>query len=235
MNYNAISDLVNKNEQLLTTRKNLIIDVRINKGGSDLAYFDLLPYLFEGEEIDLNSFDEDTTMLTNCTTRNVELRVRLLEEALTSIEDTATLNYINNLITSLKENKGNGFVELDFTEEESSFLLKTKRGPEKIILLTDVYCGSSGDSFVETCKHSSKVTVIGRPTLGLNDYANIAVMDQENKFELWYPTSKLSTVDEGKGMNGIGIQPDIYIPWTPKHFKEDIDLKKALELLAQAS
>ncbi|WP_019376603.1 S41 family peptidase [Virgibacillus halodenitrificans] len=232
MDHNAISDLISKNEQLLTTHKNLIIDVRINKGGSDLAYFDLLPYLFEGEEINLNSFDEGTTMLTNCTTRNVELRIKLLKQAFSSIEDAATLSHINNLIKSLEENKNKGFVEIDFTGDDNSFLLKTKSGPEKVILLTDVYCGSSGDSFVETCKHSSKVTVVGRPTLGLNDYANVAVMGWENKFELWYPTSKLSVVDEGKGMNGIGIQPDIYIPWTPNHFEEDIDLKKALELLA---
>lgn len=121
-------------------------------------------------------------------------------------------------------------MELDFGNDES-FAFKTRKGPDKVILLTDVYCGSSGDSFVEMCKHSSKVTVVGRPTLGLNDYANVAVMDWENKFELWYPTSKLTKVDEGKGMSGVGIQPDIYIPWTPTYIEEDVDMKKGLELL----
>ncbi|SDQ83075.1 S41 family peptidase [Virgibacillus salinus] len=232
MNHNAISKLIDENRSFLTTRKNLIIDVRVNRGGSDLAYFDLLPFLFEGEgeEIDLNGFDEGS-MLTNCTSRNVELRTQLLKSALSSIEDEVTRNQINAFIRQLEENKDNGFVELDFGEVDDSFLIKTKPGPEQVILLTDVYCGSSGDSFVELCKNSSKVTVIGRPTLGLNDYSNLAIMSWENKFKLSYPTSKLSTVDEGKGMSGVGIQPDIYIPWTPDHIDVDLDVKKALEFI----
>ncbi|WP_430787559.1 S41 family peptidase [Virgibacillus flavescens] len=232
MDHNAIAALIKENNTLLTNAEKLIIDVRVNKGGSDLAYFDLLPYLFEGESVDINSFD-DGIMLTNCTGRNVELRKKLLKRAFSSIEDPTTRNQIDMLIEVLEENKGKGFVELDFAEMIESLIMKTKPGPKNVIILTDVYCGSSGDSFVEICKNSSKVTVIGRPTLGLNDYANIAVMDWENKFELWYPTSKLSKVDEGKGMSGIGIQPDIYIPWTPEHINEDIDLTKALELAGQ--
>ncbi len=33
---------------------NLIIDVRLNRGGSDDAFFNLLPYLFEDKEISLS-------------------------------------------------------------------------------------------------------------------------------------------------------------------------------------
>ncbi|MFB4166960.1 S41 family peptidase [Virgibacillus sp. JSM 102003] len=230
MNHSEISTLIDENRSLLTTRKNLLIDVRVNRGGSDLAYFDLLPFLFEGEVIDLNGFDEGY-MLTNCTSRNVELRTQLFKSAFSSIEDEVTRNQINAFIKQLEENKGKGFVELGFGEMDDSFSIKTKPGPEQVILLTDVYCGSSGDSFVKLCKNSSKVTVIGRPTLGLNDYSNLAIMSWENKFELSYPTSKLSIVDEGKGMSGVGIQPDIYIPWTPEHIDVDLDFKKALELI----
>ncbi len=232
MDQNAISNLIHNHHDQLTNFKQLIIDVRFNKGGYDMAYFNLLPYLFDGEEIDLDSFNEGVTMLTNCTNRNVELRIQMINTILASVEDDQSKDQLNAYIHSLLENKGKGFVELDLGEKEneSHYLLKTKKGPEKVILLTDVYCGSSGDAFVETCKYSSKVTVIGRPTLGLNDYANLATMVWENKFELMYPTSKLSIVDEGKGMSGIGIKPDIYIPWTPDHIKEDIDLKRALDL-----
>ncbi|MGP4079431.1 S41 family peptidase [Pseudalkalibacillus sp. R45] len=230
MNHDALLKLISDNEFLLANRKNLIIDVRVNKGGSDLAYFELLPYLFDGEVIDLKSFD-DGVMLTNCTNRNVELRTKFLKNAFSTLEDAATRNQINMMINTLEENKGKGFVELDFSDMEESLLLKTKPGPENIILLTDVYCGSSGDSFVEICKNSTKVILMGRPTLGLNDYSNLAVMGWDNKFELWYPTTKLSKVDEGKGMSGVGIQPNIYIPWSPDHIKQDIDLQKAFEHL----
>ena len=76
------------------------------------------------------------------------------------------------------------------------------------------------------------MTVIGRATAGLNDYTNLTIMKWEEGFELWYPTSKLKRVDNGKGMTGIGIEPDVYIPWTPEHIHEDVDMKKALELLS---
>lgn len=230
MDENAISKLVSENKQTLTSVENLVIDVRINNGGSDLAFLKLLPYLFEGEKINLSDFD-DGQMLTNCTERNVDLRVELLEIAMGRIKDEETIKQINELITELKRKRGAGFVELNFGTKEESFVLPTKKGPEKIIILTDVYCGSSGDSFVEICQHSSKVTVVGRPTLGLNDYANLAIKKLENKFELWYPTSKLSKVDDGKGMTGIGILPDVYIPWSPAHLQEDLDMKKALEII----
>ncbi|MYL44986.1 hypothetical protein GLV94_04975 [Virgibacillus halodenitrificans] len=230
MDENAISELILENEETLSSIKNLVIDVRINNGGSDLAFMKLLPYLFEDEKINLADFD-DGKMLTNCTKRNVDLRVELLKIAADRVKDKETVLQIKELIKELKRNRGAGFVELDFGTKEDSFVLATKRGPEKIIILTDVYCGSSGDSFVEICKHSPKVTVVGRPTLGLNDYANLAIMKLNNKFELWYPTSKLSNVDDGKGMTGIGIKPDIYIPWTPAHLQEDLDMKRALEII----
>ncbi|WP_228409579.1 S41 family peptidase [Radiobacillus deserti] len=232
MNHQEISKLITQNEHLLRSTENLIIDVRLNKGGSDLAYFGLLSYLFDEKVVNLSDFD-DGALLTNCTKRNVELRTKLLKSNLFSVGDEETKNQVNILIDKLKENEGKGFVELDLSDLENSLIINTKPGPSKVVILVDVFCGSSGESFVEVCKHSSKVTVIGRATLGLNDYANLAKMEWEGRFELWYPTSKLTKVDEGRGMNGVGIQPDIYIPWTPEHIVEDQDLKAALDLLAE--
>ncbi|EOP09690.1 MULTISPECIES: hypothetical protein [Bacillus] len=45
------------------------------------------------------------------------------------------------------------------------------------------------------------------------------------------PTTGLSIIDKGEGMSGIGIQPHIHIPWTPRHIQEDVDLNLALQLL----
>ncbi|EOO16688.1 hypothetical protein IG9_02870 [Bacillus cereus HuA2-9] len=69
------------------------------------------------------------------------------------------------------------------------------------------------------------------PTAGLNDYSNLAVMEWADTFALYYPTSRLSIIDKGEGMSGIGIQPHIHIPWTSEHIQEDVDLKLALQLL----
>jgi hypothetical protein len=39
--------------------------------------------------------------------------------------------------------------------------MKGNATPNKVIVLSDVYCGSAWDSFVETCKLSDKVAVLG--------------------------------------------------------------------------
>lgn len=33
--------------------------------------------------------------------------------------------------------------------------------------------------------------------------------------------------------NKIGVEPDIYIPWTPEHIVEDVDLKVVLDRIKQ--
>ncbi|WP_347553092.1 S41 family peptidase (plasmid) [Pseudalkalibacillus hwajinpoensis] len=228
MNHDSISQLICNNEDRLSTYSYLIIDVRVNKGGSDLAYFDLLPYVFNGEKVDIRNFSNEIA-LTNCTERNVSLRLQMLQGALASIEDKETRHQIHIMIEELENHRGEGFVELNLSELEEDLIFETKPGPKKVIILSDVYCGSAGDSFVETCKHSSKVTVLGRPTLGMNDYANVAFKEWDNRFKLMYPTSKSSRVDEGKGMSGKGIQPDVYVPWTPLHLEQDVDLEKAIK------
>ncbi|WP_228550176.1 S41 family peptidase [Salinibacillus xinjiangensis] len=137
MHYDTIKNMIQENASLLTSCNNLIIDVRINKGGSDIAYFELLPYLFEGDVIDLKQFQTDT-MLTNCTDRNVELRTQFLQKLLSSIDDEATKEQVQSYMRALKENKGKGFVELNLDDDDHQ-VLTTKSGPEHIILLADVY------------------------------------------------------------------------------------------------
>lgn len=46
MNYNEMQELMDKNEELLTNTKNLIIDVRKNSGGYDSLFYPLLEYIF---------------------------------------------------------------------------------------------------------------------------------------------------------------------------------------------
>jgi hypothetical protein len=50
--------------------------------------------------------------------------------------------------------------------------------------------------------------------------------------KIMYPTSGLSRIDKGEGMTGKGIDPDIYIPWTPEHLETVVDVRMALKVLA---
>lgn len=232
-NPDAINELIKDNKEKLNNFKNLIIDVRINNGGSDSSYYPLLPYIFPEQLTNINPDEE--SMLINCTENNYNLIVEDMKNSLKEVEDEGTHKVINVFIREWEKNKGRGFVEFDFSELKTFEIIGGRKNPERVIVLADVTCASSGDSFVETCKKSSKVKVIGRPTLGVNDYANLAIKSWNGLFELWYPTSRLSRIDEGKGMTGVGITPHVHIPWTPEHIFEDIDMKMALNILKETA
>lgn len=175
-------------------------------------------------------------MQLNHTVRNYHLRMKDFEkENYNSLDELSKL-FTDMFIQDLKKNYNKGFVTFDTSGlplELQTLKIHGRKMPSKVLLLTDVTCASSGDSFVEVAKKSSKVKVIGRPTAGVNDYSNLAVMEWADTFALYYPTSRLSIIDKGEGMSGVGIQPHLHIPWTPEHIQEDVDLKVALQLLNQ--
>lgn len=65
-----------------------------------------------------------------------------------------------------------------------TFLIQGGSNPKNIYILTDQYCGSSGDSFVKLAKQSPKVTVVGRNTMGVLDYSNVAFLEMDDDFTI---------------------------------------------------
>ena len=214
----------------------VIIDVRINHGGSDSLYFPLFPYaLPAGQKFKDLEADEGFGMEILYTKTNVVHRLQQFESYL---KDPAlspgSRKMIEEFSKDLLANQNKGYLvygeESDDSEDILSSFIGLEEAPEKIVLLADVTCGSSGDSFVDIMKRMPKVTVIGRPTLGILDYSNCCVADFGD-YELCYPTSRSLAIDAGCGMTDIGVLPDIEVLWTPKHLERDIDLEVALDYL----
>ncbi len=93
-NAEVINTLLDSHKDELNAFPNLIIDVRLNRGGSDDAFFNLLPYLFEDKEISL--FDSSDTMQLNHTERNFHLRMKEME-----MEDYDSLDELSKLFTNM--------------------------------------------------------------------------------------------------------------------------------------
>lgn len=229
MNPDAIVTLIKENQDLLDTTENWIIDVRVNYGGSDSSFYPFLPYLMPVEGVEL--LDSEDKMLFNCTDANAERALEAIDSESKKIKDEQAQQFLKIFKREWQRNKGKGFVEFDFGSLFPETFVKGSNIPKRIAVLSDYMCGSSGDSFVEICKKSNKVIVVGRPTMGLNDYSNLVSKKWIEGFELMYPTSRLSRIDKGLGMTGKGIQPNIYIPWTPEHLEIDVDLEQALNYL----
>ncbi len=206
----------------------LMIDVRENSGGNDTVFLPLLKYCLKENDAMCGKpiFTSAEEML--CTERNAENRIKLLRSYLEKATSEAECQYFETRILEQLQNKGRGFIPM--AEDSFLFAERGTRLPEKVILLTDCGCGSSGESFVEIAAGLEKVTVIGRPTMGICDYSNLAYVDF-GEYVLHYPTSRSKAIDKGEGTRGRGFQPKILIPWTPKHIQEDMDIVTALTLL----
>ncbi|WP_040224768.1 S41 family peptidase [Bhargavaea cecembensis] len=227
-----IDQLLEAHKDLLENTSNLIIDVRTNLGGSTLSYKALEKYLFPKgtNKIDFTFYN----MKVNCTNRNADLIIKAIDEELETIENEEYREGLKQWKEQTWERyRGKGFVNFDDENSDSGFEVTGLDFPENIVVLTDNYCGSAGDIFVYLCKQSPKVVVIGRPTMGVNDYSNLSEMVWDDRFKLMYATSRLTQLDHRKAGAEQGIKPDIYIPWTPKHVEADIDLEEAIKLLQE--
>lgn len=231
MDEEAINRLYQECLQKIAETETLIIDVRYNNGGTDSLYFPLLHLgLEEGEGYD--TFDlQDDGMEILYTEGNVDRRLKDFETWLQQENISPdTVKLLEDFRNNLLQNRGKGYVRYQDDQDELFPGVKGGHYPEQIFVLSDIYCVSSGDNFVKMMKNFKKVTVIGRPTLGILDYSNCCKVDYDDYF-LMFPTSRWLAIDKGKGMTDKGVLPDIEVPWTPAHFERDVDLDKCLELI----
>ncbi|MDR3191054.1 MAG: hypothetical protein LBT80_07625 [Lactobacillaceae bacterium] len=227
-----IKGLIDQYGEEITSKANLIIDVRVNYGGSDLYYYPLMDYIFPNETTIQQIFaGNDDFDYFNLTERNVKSRERMFAPFFDQPDLSAEIrDGLNKELAFYRAHRGEGWVERHGDDEQTVFAVHGQATPQNIVVLSDVYCGSSGDQFVDICKLSPKVTVMGRNTMGITDYSNV-ICDNYDLFTLVYPTSRTSLVANGHGISGIGVAVDIEIPWTPAHLQRDVDLDEALAYL----
>lgn len=220
-----------ENAELLKNSKQLIVDVRGNGGGSDTCFLPLLQYaLPNGKRMDeLELTDESANKAgseINYSIRNCDMRLKGFEEYLQMELPEETRAILTGMKDELLENRGKGFIKNSDNDMKIPIVGDSK--VERIYIITDGSCGSSGDNFVAVFRMFPKVTVFGRPTMGILDYSNVAFAEY-GEFYLMYPTSRLLSLDSGEGMMKKGVKVDYYIPWTPEHLKRDVDLEAVLQ------
>ena len=231
MDEEVINRLYQECLQKIAETETLIIDVRYNNGGADSLYFPLLHLgLEEGKGYDTLDLQDDGMEILY-TEGNVDRRLKDFEIWLQQENISPdTVKLIEDFRNNLLQNRGKGYVRYQDDQDELFPGVKGGHYPEQIFVLSDIYCASSGDNFVKMMKNFKKVTIIGRPTLGILDYSNCCKVDYDDYF-LMFPTSRWLAIDKGKGMTDKGVLPDIEVPWTPAHFERDVDLDKCLELI----
>lgn len=225
---NAIRKVYQDCSEQLETCENLIVDVRNNGGGSDTAFFPLLEYCYPaGKKVD-DYIPMQQPMSINYSQRNCESRLKILSEFFKDGIPEDIRPMVEQMKADIAQNMGKGMVVQGSSSEDEGFTFIGKELPKKVWIITDQNCASSGDAFVQDMSYSPKVTVVGRPTLGILDYSNCTV-EMFDQFRMLYPTSRSGNIDVGKALGHKGVPVDHYIPWTPMHLEKDVDLEYVLE------
>ena len=229
----AIVKMYDDNDEMIRGSEYLIIDVRDNGGGNDSAYVPLFRYcLAEGETVgSLRKGAFDSGIEINYSERNCEQRLKQIESMLEQDVPVDTRNMLTKFADELRQNKGKGFVKFGTGGDANSDMPYTgSKLPKKVFLITDENCASSGDAFVSDIGKCGKVTVVGRPTMGILDYSNCSGEFYDD-YVLVYPTSRSLYLDSGVRMRRCGVPVDINIPWTPEHCRRDVDVEAVLEMI----
>lgn len=134
------------------------------------------------------------------------IRIKTFEDYLQMDLPEETRSIFTTMRDELLQNRGKGFIKQP--EDEVNIPIAGDSDVEKMYIITNSGCGSSGDNFVAIFRMLPKVTVVGRPTMGILDYSNAAFVIYGD-FYLMYPTSRLISLDSGNGMmkkrSGCGL------------------------------
>jgi Peptidase family S41 len=194
-----LDEVLLKNSELITTAKNLVIDIRGNTGGNGI-YSDMMRLYAEKPLI------SDTGL------------------ALASADNIAYFERFaggkkNNLYGAVAEEmKGNIGMIVTGPQYQPRKISAVPSKIEKVIILTDKANASAAESFILSSKQvSSKVITIGQATSGTIDYQSVNMVKlgcDKKGIYFGYPTATSTKLIPAGGYNVTGIKPDILTPKT---------------------
>lgn len=195
----AIDSVFNLNHSKLQSTPNLILDLRGNGGGADFAYSPIIPYIYTNPVynigVDVIASDD-----------NIKGWLELLKDAELP---PSTKDAVKNMIQKMEKHKGQ-FVSI--VDDDTTVLEKVMPNPKQVVILIDSKCASSTEQFLLAAAQSKKVTLMGQNTRGVLDYANMRdVAYPCSPFTLSYATTRSRRLDTGKGVDLIGIKPNVFL------------------------
>jgi len=193
--FTFFNDFIKKNELLLKSSRNLIIDIRGNRGGNGV-YFPLIE-LFATS----NMHSSQGLVLASLDNR-----------AYFDQKTSYAKKIYKPVVERMDEHMGE-IVDGPFYPEKT-FKIRDNL-IQRVAILTDHGSASAAESFIIHSKRSSsKVTTFGAPTAGMIDYTSVTSLllnSGEQKIYFVYPTSTLHKFIPRHGFNKTGILPDVPI------------------------
>lgn len=204
-----IDSLISKYKKDITSKKNLIIDLRGNGGGAGKSYNEILPIIYTNP-IKTIMWEHLSTKLNNQRWSDWLKNKNLSEKDKT---------FISNVNEKLNKNLGK-FV---YIYENVGFEIFDQKMvyefPKNIAIIIDENNASATEQFLLSAKQSQKVKIYGSKTFGALDMSEINSVESPDKnFTLYYCLTKSLRLPNFP-IDNYGIQPDFYIEKTIPQYK----------------
>lgn len=194
----------------------LILDLRNSRGEAEEEIYPLLPYLCRHDTPLSQLLDE--SIVVNHSRLNCILKAAGLRD----------VPEAQAYIQELTEKADTGFREESCEWDDTIVAM----APETVVILTDTWCRDAAETLVQAAKRAGAY-LIGRPTLGTIDTCATVSYELDERYVLTWPTALSPSAYEGLGIQGRGIAPDEYVPWTPEECSVDLIRKRALAYINQ--
>lgn len=194
-----IDNLLFKNDSLIKATRNLIIDIRNGTGGSDLSYYNLIPYFYT-----------QPIRRIGMKYRATELNANAFESYSKLINDTAIARVCNDIANKMRQHLGN-YIDVGDKGVSIDSSYTFSKYPIKVAVIFNKNNGSTDEGFLYDIRQSCKVKLFGRPTGGMFDFSNMNFVDFPNStYRLGYTMTATKRLPDYK-IDGVGIQPDYFI------------------------
>ncbi|MEJ1237440.1 S41 family peptidase [Chryseolinea sp. T2] len=218
-NDEKISQLIQKNDSVIRSTPNLIIDLTGNGGGST-GWVSFLSYLMTKPIVQENGY-------VRVSKENVQLKLKDIEPY---VVNPIPAGYEKYFPSSVLNQYKTAYKELPITKEEFYpvpgvvFPLDSiTSNPKKIALVVDNLCGSSTEYFFYVSKSSGKTTTYGLNTFGMMDYEGASsTLLPCSHFRVSIPIVKSSWTDRHP-IDKVGFTPDVLLQNTsPERWIDEI-------------
>jgi len=199
--YKEFMNVLKENAKILKKAKNLIIDVRGNRGGN-AVYFNFIGIYATTKIMPASSQGE---VLASEDTKEYYQRMSQNSKEI-----------FGSMVTAIEKNMGAIIPGPKYVDKK----IKIQRSNiQNVAILTDGATGSAAESFILHSKSTSnKVKTFGSPTYGMIDNTSVnsvTLKSSKNQNLLFvYPTSSMGGTNDSRHPNGYnekGILPDVAI------------------------
>jgi hypothetical protein len=194
----AIDKLLARNDQLIKSTKNLIIDIRNGTGSSDYSHNNLFPYYYT-----------QPIRYVGQVYRGTELNALEYEKFATMHKDSSSILNSKNIAKKMREHKG-GYYDPGKAVDIYNYF-KCSIYPTKVAIICNNNNASADESLLYMARQSYKVKIFGKPTKGAFDFSNVNIVDVPGgKYVMWLAMTASKRFPEYR-IDDIGIQPDFFI------------------------